>query len=69
MKIKKFLGEVQVELKKATWPWDPKEKGYKKYQVLIDSTVVVVIAMLMLGAFVSLVDFALVQLVTVFVRQ
>lgn len=55
----KYLGEVQSELRKATWPWDPKEKGVKKYKQLIDSTVVVIIAMLLLGAFVAFIDFAL----------
>ncbi len=55
----KYIGEVQGELKKATWPWDPKEKGVKKYKQLIDSTIVVIIAMLLLGAFVAVIDFAL----------
>jgi len=57
--VSKYLGEVKGELKKATWPWDPKEKGVKKYKQLIDSTVVVIIAMLILGAFVALIDFCL----------
>jgi preprotein translocase subunit SecE len=55
-----FIREVKVELLKATWPWDPKEKTFgAKYKELIDSTVVVIIAMLMLAAFVSIFDFAL----------
>ncbi len=58
-KMGKYFGEVKVELKKATWPWDPKEKGVKKYKQLIDSTVVVMIAMVLLGAYVALVDFAM----------
>ena len=58
-KIGKYIGEVNAELKKATWPWDPKEKGIKKYKQLIDSTIVVIIAMLLLGAYVALVDFAM----------
>ena len=58
-KVNKYIGEVNSELKKATWPWDPKEKGVKKYKQLIDSTVVVIIAMLMLGAFVAAIDFCL----------
>lgn len=57
--ITKYIGEVKGELKKATWPWDPKEKGVKKYKQLIDSTIVVIIAMLLLGAFVALIDFGL----------
>jgi preprotein translocase subunit SecE len=61
MKIGKYIGEVRSELKKATWPWDPKEKGLKKYKQLIDSTVVVIIAMLLLGAYVATIDFSLQQ--------
>ncbi len=63
-KISKFFGEVKVELQKATWPWDPKEKGFKKYKELSDSTVVVLIAMLLLGAYVAFWDFIMLQVVT-----
>lgn len=59
-KIANFTREVKTELQKATWPWDPKEKSFgAKYKELIDSTVVVIIGMLLLAAFVSLIDFAL----------
>ena len=62
-KTSTFIREVKVELLKATWPWDPKEKAFgAKYKELIDSTVVVIIAMLMLAAFVSIFDFALMGL-------
>ncbi|MBP6782807.1 MAG: preprotein translocase subunit SecE [Verrucomicrobiales bacterium] len=61
MKLTKYIGEVRGELKKATWPWDPKEKGLKKYKQLIDSTIVVLIAMVLLGAFVATIDFAMHQ--------
>jgi len=64
MKIGKYIGEVRTELKKATWPWDPKEKGLKKYKQLIDSTVVVLIAMVLLGAFVATIDFAMRNVMT-----
>jgi preprotein translocase subunit SecE len=47
-----------LELKKATWPWDPKEKGFAKYRELNDSTIVVFIAMILLGAFVAFFDFS-----------
>lgn len=59
-KVGKFFGEVRSELHKATWPWDPKEKGLKRYKQLIDSTVVVLIATLLLGAFVAFFDFLMV---------
>ena len=58
-KMGKYFGEVRAELKKATWPWDPKEKGVKKYKQLIDSTVVIMIAMVLLGGYVATVDFAM----------
>lgn len=53
-----FIGEVKAELRKASWPWDPdpKVKGFKKFKELIDSTIVVIIAMLLLAGFVSLAD-------------
>jgi preprotein translocase subunit SecE len=59
-KIANFTREVKTELQKATWPWDPKEKNFgAKYKELIDSTIVVIIGMLLLAAYVSLIDFAL----------
>ncbi len=48
-----FIEEVRGELLKAQWPWDPKEKGFKKYKELTDSTIVVVVAMLLLGGYVA----------------
>ncbi|MEM9018201.1 MAG: preprotein translocase subunit SecE [Verrucomicrobiota bacterium] len=60
-KLARYFGEVRSELKKATWPWDPKEKGFKKYKQLIDSTIVVMIAMVLLGAYVATIDFAMQQ--------
>ena len=58
-KTKNFAEEVQSELSKASWPWDPKEKGFKKYKILSDSTVVVVVAMFLLGGYVALWDLVL----------
>ena len=54
---KSFFNEVRVELMKASWPWDPKEKGMKKYKELTDSTLIVVIAMLLLSGYVAGWDF------------
>jgi len=58
-KIFSFLGEVKGELYKASWPWesDPKIKGLKKYKELVDSTIVVLIAMILLAGFVQFWDF------------
>ena len=67
-KITGFLGEVRGELRKASWPWesDPKIKGLKKYKELVDSTIVVLIAMILLAAFVQAWDFFHVWIVGVF---
>ena len=51
--IKNFISDVRVELLKASWPWDPKEKGAKKYKELTDSTTIVVIAMLLLSGYIA----------------
>ncbi len=59
-KIRKFFSEVQVELQKTTWPWDSKESGFKKFRELTDSTIVVFVAMLLLGAFVNFWDLVMV---------
>ena len=65
-KISGFLGEVKGELRKASWPWesDPKIKGIKKYKELVDSTIVVLIAIILLAGFVQFWDFIHVQVIT-----
>jgi preprotein translocase subunit SecE len=51
------------ELQKCNWPWDPKEKAFgQRYKELIDSTIVVVIVMLLLAAYICFWDFALLAL-------
>jgi len=67
-KIKNFLSEVKVELQKCSWPWDAKEKGFRRYKELSDSTVVVAISMVLLGGFVAFFDFVLVNFVHFFTR-
>ena len=67
-KTKTFFSEVRLELQKASWPWDPKEKGMKRYKELTDSTLVVIIAMLLLGGYVALFDFILVNVIHFFTR-
>jgi preprotein translocase subunit SecE len=64
-KVSRFIGEVKGELRKANWPWesDPKIKGIKKYKELVDSTVVVLIATILLAGFVTFWDFFLTQVV------
>lgn len=56
---KNFFSEVKVELQKASWPWDPKERGMKKYKELVDSTLIVLIATLLLSGYVAGWDFVL----------
>ena len=60
-----FIHEVKAELRKASWPWDsdPKVKGFQKYKELVDSTIVVLIAMILLAAFVSLFDVIAVKVI------
>jgi preprotein translocase subunit SecE len=67
-KTKNFFSEVKVELQKASWPWDLKEKGFRRYKELTDSTLVVIIAMLLLGGYVSLFDFILMNVVHHFTK-
>ena len=64
---KNFFSEVKVELQKASWPWDPKEKGIRKYRELIDSTAVVVVAMLLLSGYIAFWDLVMVNLVKLLV--
>jgi preprotein translocase subunit SecE len=66
--ISRFTGEVKSELRKASWPWesDPKIKGFRKYKELTDSTIVVLIAVLLLAGFVQFWDFLIVLIVSFF---
>jgi preprotein translocase subunit SecE len=66
-RVKGFLTEVRTELEKCSWPWDPKEKGVQKYRVLIDSTAVVVVAMLLLSGYIAFWDLVMVNLVKLLV--
>ncbi len=61
--IRIFAGELVGELQKASWPTKSELK---------DSTIVVIVACLLLGLFTSISDFALlsvVDMVTDFVRR
>jgi preprotein translocase subunit SecE len=61
--VRKFVGEVKVELDKCSWPWDPNLTGFKKYKELIESTVVVIISVVLLAGFVTSCDWILAHLV------
>jgi preprotein translocase subunit SecE len=59
--VRRFCGEVTTELRKCSWPWDPTQSGLRRYKELIDSSVVVLVSMVLLGAYTSVVDFFLVK--------
>lgn len=63
VQIIKFTGEVKVELEKCSWPWDPNLSGFKKYKELIESTVVVIISVVLLAGYVTTWDFLLAHVV------
>ena len=64
-KIARFYGEVRGELVKCTWPWDPEQTGLRKYKMLVDSTLVVCVASLLLAGYTTGFDFIISKLVTV----
>jgi preprotein translocase SecE subunit len=57
--IAKFIRETRVELGKCSWPWDLSLPPSKRYQELISSTLIVLIGMILLGAYTSLFDYLL----------
>jgi preprotein translocase subunit SecE len=67
-KIRRFTSEVRGELAKASWPWDPNEKGFKRYKELWDSTVVVLVAMLIVGGYIAFFDVILINIVNFLTR-
>ena len=59
-KSKAFLREVRVEMSKVTWPTWLELKG---------QTIVVIVAVLMISAFIGLVDMILSNTIRLLVRQ
>jgi preprotein translocase subunit SecE len=55
IKVREFLTEVLVELKKSAWP---------TRRELTDSTIVVIVTVLILGLFVAFADLVFVRLVS-----
>lgn len=64
-KARTFFLEVKGELFKASWPWDPNEKGFRRYRELANSTMIVVVAMLLLGGYIAFFDLFLIKIVEV----
>lgn len=58
-KVQKFVMEVGAELKKVSWP---------TRQELWDSSWIVIISSLLLGAFIASTDFALSQMIKVVIK-
>ena len=61
--IVKFVGETKTELDKCAWPWDPNQTGLKKFRELRDSTVVVILSVILLAGFVTTSDWLLTHFV------
>lgn len=61
--IFRFTGEVRGELAKCTWPWDPEQTGFRRYKVLIESTVIVSVSTLLLATYITGFDFLIGKLV------
>jgi len=55
--IIQYVRETLVELSKCSWPWDTSLPPSKRYQELIYSTLVVLIGMILLGAYTSIFDY------------
>ncbi len=63
VKVLRFVGEVKVELEKCSWPWDPAQHGLKRYRELLESTLVVIISVVLLAGFVTTSDLVLAHVV------
>lgn len=60
LKIREFLTQVAAELKKSSWP---------TRKELVDSTIVVIITMLILGVFVAFADYVFLKIVGTLLRS
>jgi len=58
-RITQYLSEVRTELQKVNWPWDLQERGFKRFRELSDSTIVILVATVLLGGFVAFWDFVM----------
>jgi preprotein translocase subunit SecE len=58
-KLREFFAEVMVELKKSSWP---------TRKELVDSTIVVIITILVMGMFVAAADFIFLRIVNLLMR-
>ena len=58
-RITQYLSEVRTALQKVNWPWDLQERGFKRFRELSDSTIVILVATVLLGGFVAFWDFVM----------
>jgi preprotein translocase subunit SecE len=59
LKVRDFLAEVMAELKKSSWP---------TRRELVDSTLVVIVTVLVLGMFVALADVVFLRIINLLTR-
>jgi preprotein translocase subunit SecE len=60
IKIREFFAEVVMELKKSAWP---------TRKELVDSTIIVVMTIIVMGIFVALADFIFLRIVSLLMRS
>ena len=60
LKVQGFVTEVWAELKKSSWP---------TRRELVDSTIVVIVTILILGIFVALADLVFLRIVALLTRR
>jgi preprotein translocase subunit SecE len=60
LKVQEFVVEVWAELKKSSWP---------TRKELVDSTIVVIVTILVLGIFVALADLVFLRIVALLTRR
>ncbi len=68
-KIKRYLVEVRAELAKAQWPWSNEERGVKRFKELWNSSLIVIIAMMLVGGYISFFDFITINVIGFLTRS
>ncbi len=68
-KIKCYLAEVRAELAKAQWPWSNEEHGLKRFKELWNSSLIVIIAMMLIGGYISFFDFITINVIGFLTRS
>ena len=68
-KVRLFLSEVVAEMNKVSWPIKKGKniKPAERYRELIDSTVMVIVSVVILSAYIGLVDVVLSSLMKILI--